>query len=527
MLLSLGLRGPFMRFVILHYHIFKNAGSTIEDILDHSFGERFGQLETTVEGGLISNSQLLEFLDSRPELKAFSSHQIRYPMPVSPDYLFFDICLVRDPLDRLRSFYDYFRQRPNPADPMSDIANSNSLGDFAAIMIREHSLFVRNNQVNLLACGGDSDEPGEQDLDLAIRRMKASSFPGVVDRFAQSVAAGAARLRMAFPELDFARPAVNVSRGMRGTVAERIAELRAACHPDVYEQMVQMTELDRRLVDETRAEVDRRAASATVCEPSRSRSPKVEPKPERTTFFTKARQFVSLAPYWRELARYSSSSLPKRSTEGAPHGPRPRILFDPAFYVAKYPEVAASGMNPLIHYLKHGAKELRQPHPLFDPVFYLDQYPDVRRAGLNPLLHYLRNGAAEDRKPHPLFDPLYYRANCRPPIAADEYPLFHFLRADASAANPHPLFNCGAYLAAHPDVAEAGLNPLVHYLLPRPGMKPKPAAATGRLLELEIDDVRLEATCLDAAGGVDWIAEPQQLLFLQSLNADQVHSRLL
>ena len=34
--------GPaLMRLVILHYHIFKNAGSTIEDILDHSFGERF------------------------------------------------------------------------------------------------------------------------------------------------------------------------------------------------------------------------------------------------------------------------------------------------------------------------------------------------------------------------------------------------------------------------------------------------------------------------------------------------------
>jgi hypothetical protein len=70
-----------MRFVLLHYHVFKNAGSTIEDILDHSFGERFGTLETAVGGGLVSNQDLIRYLDERPGLRALSSHQIRYPMP--------------------------------------------------------------------------------------------------------------------------------------------------------------------------------------------------------------------------------------------------------------------------------------------------------------------------------------------------------------------------------------------------------------------------------------------------------------
>src|SRR5580693_3982290 len=175
-----------MRFVLLHYHVFKNAGSTIEDILDHSFGERFGTLETAVGGGLVSNEDLIRYLDARPELRALSSHQIRYPMPAVPGYLFFDICFLRDPIDRLRSFYDYFRQRPNPADPMSGLANNCSLGDFVAGMVAEHSLFVRNNQVNLLACGGDSDEPNESDFELAVRRMMAASFLGVVDCFEQS-----------------------------------------------------------------------------------------------------------------------------------------------------------------------------------------------------------------------------------------------------------------------------------------------------------------------------------------------------
>lgn len=36
----------------------------------------------------------------------------------------------------------------------------------------------------------------------------------------------------------------------------------------------------------------------------------------------------------------------------------------------------------------------------FDPVYYLDRYPDVAAAGIDPLLHYLRHGAGEGRLPH-------------------------------------------------------------------------------------------------------------------------------
>ena len=98
---------------------------------------------------------------------------------------------------------------------MSDLANRATLGDFVAGMIQDFPLFVKNVQVNLLACAGDSDEPEQRDLDLAIQRMLATSFLGVVDCFDQSVVAGAHALRRAFPELDCDRPPVNVSGGSR------------------------------------------------------------------------------------------------------------------------------------------------------------------------------------------------------------------------------------------------------------------------------------------------------------------------
>lgn len=77
--------------------------------------------------------------------------------------------------------------------------------------------------------------------------------------------------------------------------------------------------------------------------------------------------------------------------------------FEPAFYLDQHPDIAATGMDPLAHYLHYGWKEGRNPSPDFDSAFYLDQYPDVARAGTNPLMHFLFVGRHEGRFPrHPI-----------------------------------------------------------------------------------------------------------------------------
>jgi hypothetical protein len=64
------------------------------------------------------------------------------------------------------------------------------------------------------------------------------------------------------------------------------------------------------------------------------------------------------------------------------------------WYLAQNTDVAAAGIDPLLHYLRRGPAEGRDPNPLFDTDWYLARNPDVAAAGINPLLHYLRNGAA-------------------------------------------------------------------------------------------------------------------------------------
>jgi hypothetical protein len=295
-------------------------------------------------------------------------------------------------------------------------------------------------------------------------------------------------------------------------------------------------------------------------------------------FFATARRVASLAPYWRQLggsarktlfdADYYRTSSPHEHAgrrhpllhflvRGAYQGRQPHPLFDPAFYLRKYPDVAAAGANPLCHYLKHGAAELRQPHPLFDAGFYLDRNPDIRRAGVNPLVHYVRHGAAEDRKPHPLFDPSHYRNSCAEAPGPGQNLLVHFLKSGAGAASPHPLFDCDAYLDAHPDAQD--INPLVHYLLSDAAPSAASIRQSAALARIDIDDVQVTVVLLggsldskapeerraiheawkswaarqgmsgsvalvwpNAGGLAQWLADPQQQPFFDAVRLDQI-----
>ena len=76
-----------------------------------------------------------------------------------------------------------------------------------------------------------------------------------------------------------------------------------------------------------------------------------------------------------------------------------RPHFDKAYYLAAYPDVAAAGIDPLLHFFHTGWSEGRNPSLLFDTKYYLEMNEDVRDAGVNPFWHYLSSGRGEGRLP--------------------------------------------------------------------------------------------------------------------------------
>ena len=113
-------------------------------------------------------------------------------------------------------------------------------------------------------------------------------------------------------------------------------------------------------------------------------------------------------------------------------------LFDRAWYFTQYLGEAHSDTDPVLDYVRSGAREGRNPNALFDSEWYCSQYPDVKAAGLNPLVHYLLHGATQGRDPGPFFDTQCYLAR-------------------------HPELNAIALKGGSTGNSPPAMNPLGHY----------------------------------------------------------------
>ncbi len=127
---------------------------------------------------------------------------------------------------------------------------------------------------------------------------------------------------------------------------------------------------------------------------------------------------------------------------GWKEGRLPSEQFDGDAYLEANPDVEEAGFNPLVHYLRFGEKEQRTlglynrlqkdsnyklilKSKLFDANWYLEQNPDVKASGIDPIEHYLKHGWKEGRQPSEQFDlSLYLKRN---PDVAMINPLLHFL----------------------------------------------------------------------------------------------------
>lgn len=87
----------------------------------------------------------------------------------------------------------------------------------------------------------------------------------------------------------------------------------------------------------------------------------------------------------------------RRRLRAAAESVESSAYFDRLWYLTRYADVAAVGLDPALHYLEHGWREGRDPGPLFSTSAYLKSNADVARAGINPLLHFIEFGASEGR----------------------------------------------------------------------------------------------------------------------------------
>lgn len=123
---------------------------------------------------------------------------------------------------------------------------------------------------------------------------------------------------------------------------------------------------------------------------------------------------------------------------------------------------ALARVSPKNHALLLAEVELTRLLGLFDRSHYLSQVDVNELGGMAPLNHYVLHGDAAGLSPSPLFDVGHYDAHCSPGKGVNR--LLHYgLIARFKGISPSPWFDPEYYLRSNPDVAQAGLDPLMHF----------------------------------------------------------------
>jgi len=134
--------------------------------------------------------------------------------------------------------------------------------------------------------------------------------------------------------------------------------------------------------------------------------------------------------------------------------------FDNGFYLERYPDVREAGIAPLEHYAFAGWMLGRDPCPAFSTSYYLSRYKDVAEERINPFYHYLKFGRPEGRWPM--------------------LPAADLIEKGRLVAILREFLDADFYQQEYPDIKEAALDPLEHYIragfregrIPFPGFDP-------------------------------------------------------
>ncbi|MGB5133798.1 MAG: sulfotransferase family 2 domain-containing protein [Prochlorococcaceae cyanobacterium] len=171
------------RTIILHYHLFKNAGTSVDAILKRNFGDRWVTREFPAMGG--NNTELVErWIRETPDAVAYSSHTMMGPIPEVEGVRVISFMLLRDPIERIKSAYRF--ERTQQADTWG--AQLAKECDFSGYVLtrsaRSGDRQCRSFQTHRMAslCPG-----GESELDSAISGMLKLSLVGLVDEFTQAM----------------------------------------------------------------------------------------------------------------------------------------------------------------------------------------------------------------------------------------------------------------------------------------------------------------------------------------------------
>lgn len=227
-----------MRKVILHYHLFKNAGTS----LDAAFKENVAPEEWVTKefsGHPKTNrDQVAEWILENPQAKIFSSHTAYLPAPNLEGVKVLPVIFMRHPIDRIASAYVFEKKQGGDSFGAVLARNTDLSGYIETRLALPHDRQCRNFHMQRLAMMF-----GEKQGDEFTRAKKAIEtlpFVGIVEQFSDSMARLEKWLKNeGFEGMQLKPVEKNVSRDIKKSLEEKLQDFEKRISSDVFSYLME------------------------------------------------------------------------------------------------------------------------------------------------------------------------------------------------------------------------------------------------------------------------------------------------
>jgi hypothetical protein len=240
-----------VRRVLFHYHISKNAGTTVDWSLRRSFGTRFETFDPPAPGETLLPDDVLRHVRDRPDVIAFATHQARFPIPSDDAIEFRPIVFFRHPITRVASVYA-FERRQRENTPGAVKARSSDFPTYVAWRLEwADSTVLTNHQVAYCTPHDPTKSRARgrrrADLGEALDCLRAVATVGTVEMMDESLLLAEHCLGPQFAGLDLSHTPQNISRRTDLPLEQQVEQIADQLGDRLMSELLERNALDLEL----------------------------------------------------------------------------------------------------------------------------------------------------------------------------------------------------------------------------------------------------------------------------------------